>query len=110
MCTLHISGSTQTNTIMLHVILFSCYVNNVFAELPVEIKTPPQDVTCMEKDKATFTCELTKPNKQVKWLKNGQEIPVSLTFWLECQEFPINLSNSLVRMDKNFLITTLVTL
>lgn len=34
----------------------------------------PKDVTCMEKEKVTFSCELNRPNVPVKWLKNGQEI------------------------------------
>ncbi len=28
----------------------------------------------MEKEKVVFTCELSKPDKKVKWYKNGKEI------------------------------------
>jgi hypothetical protein len=32
------------------------------------------DLQFKEKKKMTLTCELNKPNKQVKWLKDGEEI------------------------------------
>lgn len=45
-----------------------------FVEAPLAIKTPLKDISCVEKEKVAFTCELNKPNVPVKWFKNGKEI------------------------------------
>jgi hypothetical protein len=44
------------------------------SELPVEFTKPLKDKKVKEKETLTLTCELNKPNKPVKWLKNGEEI------------------------------------
>ena len=51
-----------------------------FAERPLEMVSVPKDVSCVEKEEATFTCELNKPNIPVKWLKNGQELHPDLGY------------------------------
>ncbi|XP_068862355.1 obscurin isoform X18 [Aphelocoma coerulescens] len=43
-------------------------------ELPVRISKPLADVSVTQKLKATFECELSKPNANVKWFKDGKEI------------------------------------
>jgi hypothetical protein len=40
----------------------------------VEFTKPLEDQTVKEKETLTLTCELNKPDKKVKWLKNGKEI------------------------------------
>uniref|UniRef100_A0A803VK92 Obscurin, cytoskeletal calmodulin and titin-interacting RhoGEF n=1 Tax=Ficedula albicollis TaxID=59894 RepID=A0A803VK92_FICAL len=45
-----------------------------FPELPVRISKPLADVSVTQKLKATFECELSKPNANVKWFKDGKEI------------------------------------
>ena len=43
-------------------------------ELPAEFSKPLTDVQTYEKESATLECELTKPNKQVKWLRNKKPV------------------------------------
>ena len=45
-----------------------------FSELPAEFRKPLTDVQSYEKEDATLECELTKPDKSVKWLKNGKPV------------------------------------
>lgn len=40
-----------------------------FPELPVKISKPLADISVTQKLKATFECELSKPNANVKWFK-----------------------------------------
>lgn len=47
-----------------------------FLELPVRISKPLADVSVTQKLKATFECELSKPNATVKWFK--------VQHWMEC--------------------------
>ena len=44
------------------------------AELPAEFRKPLTDVQTYEKETATLECELTKPNKPVKWLRNKKPV------------------------------------
>ena len=48
------------------------YLN--FLEKAPEFSKPLDDQSVKEKDSVTLTCELTKPDVPVKWLKNGKEI------------------------------------
>ena len=43
-------------------------------EIPLQIVTPLQDQEVMEKQEATFVCEVSKPNQTAKWLRNGVEV------------------------------------
>ncbi|XP_035173164.1 obscurin isoform X6 [Oxyura jamaicensis] len=43
-------------------------------ELPVKISKPLVDVSVTQKDKVTFECELSRPNVDVKWFKDGKEL------------------------------------
>ena len=36
--------------------------------------TPLQDQEVMEKQEATFTCEVSKPNQTAKWLRDGVDV------------------------------------
>ena len=45
-----------------------------FSELPAEFKKPLSDVQSFEKEGATLECELSKPDKSVKWMKNGKPV------------------------------------
>ncbi len=45
-----------------------------FAEAPVTFASPLKDTSVPESETATFTCELSKPDKKVTWHKNGKEI------------------------------------
>ncbi|XP_010295196.1 PREDICTED: obscurin-like, partial [Phaethon lepturus] len=44
------------------------------AELPVRISKPLVDISVTQKDKVTFECELSRPNVDVKWFKDGKEL------------------------------------
>ena len=44
------------------------------AEAPVTFTSPLKDTSVPESETATFTCELSKPDKKVTWYKNGKEI------------------------------------
>ena len=49
----------------------------IYAEIPVQITTPLQDQEVMEKQEATFVCEVSKPNQTAKWLCNGVEVNIA---------------------------------
>ncbi|XP_050565252.1 LOW QUALITY PROTEIN: obscurin [Cygnus atratus] len=46
-------------------------------ELPVKISKPLVDASVTQKDKVTFECELSRPNVDVKWFKDGKELQQS---------------------------------
>ena len=52
--------------------------NNVFPlplpEAPVTFTVPLQDKECEVDDEVTLTCELSKLDQKVKWMKNGKLI------------------------------------
>lgn len=48
-----------------------------FSELPTEVKKPLKDLTVKEKDQIILKCELTRPNKAVKWFKDHKELKPS---------------------------------
>lgn len=48
--------------------------NDLFVELPTGVKKPLKDVTVKEKEQVILECELTRPNKPVKWFKDNKEI------------------------------------
>ncbi|XP_010219329.1 PREDICTED: obscurin-like, partial [Tinamus guttatus] len=43
-------------------------------ELPVRISKPLSNMTITQKDKVTFECELSRPNVDVKWFKDGKQL------------------------------------
>ncbi|XP_073077350.1 obscurin isoform X24 [Manis javanica] len=55
-------------------------------ELPVRFSRPLQDVVAMEKDKVTLECELSRPNVDVHWLKDGVELRVGKTMGMVAQD------------------------
>uniref|UniRef100_A0A8C3YS51 Obscurin n=1 Tax=Catagonus wagneri TaxID=51154 RepID=A0A8C3YS51_9CETA len=57
----------------------------VVTELPVKFSRPLQDVVATEKDKVVLDCELSRPNVDVRWLKDGVELRVSKTVGLVAQ-------------------------
>ncbi|XP_046522205.1 obscurin isoform X1 [Equus quagga] len=54
-------------------------------ELPVRFTRPLQDVVATEKDKVTLECELSRPNVDVRWLKDGVELQVGKTVGVMAQ-------------------------
>ena len=46
----------------------------LFSETSVTFTVPLKDVTVTVEETVTLECELSKPNKAVKWFKNGTEI------------------------------------
>ncbi|EPY89677.1 hypothetical protein CB1_000086001 [Camelus ferus] len=57
----------------------------VVTELPVTFSRPLQDVVATEKDKVVLDCELSRPNVDVCWLKDGVELRASKTLGLVAQ-------------------------
>ncbi|KAK2492721.1 hypothetical protein MC885_013414, partial [Smutsia gigantea] len=55
-------------------------------ELPVRFSRPLQDVVATEKDKVTLECELSRPNVDVHWLKDGVELRVGKTVGMVAQD------------------------
>ncbi|XP_074841400.1 obscurin isoform X2 [Carettochelys insculpta] len=58
----------------------------VVTELPVKISKPLVDIKAPEKDKVTFECELSRPNAEVKWFKNGSVLRPSKKVTIISQE------------------------
>ncbi|XP_072620065.1 obscurin isoform X8 [Vulpes vulpes] len=57
----------------------------VVTELPVRFSRPLQDIVATEKDKVTLECELSRPNVDVRWLKDGVELRVGKTVGMVAQ-------------------------
>uniref|UniRef100_M3XPN1 non-specific serine/threonine protein kinase n=1 Tax=Mustela putorius furo TaxID=9669 RepID=M3XPN1_MUSPF len=54
-------------------------------ELPVRFSRPLKDMVATEKDKVTLECELSRPNVDVRWLKDGVELRVGKTVGMVAQ-------------------------
>ena len=46
----------------------------VFTETATTFTVPLADTTVTESDTVTLQCQVSKPNKEVKWLRNGKEV------------------------------------
>ncbi|XP_064239759.1 obscurin-like isoform X1 [Aotus nancymaae] len=57
----------------------------VVTELPVSFSRPLQDVVTTEKEKVTLECELSRPNVDVRWLKDGVELRAGKTVGIAAQ-------------------------
>ncbi|XP_078213262.1 obscurin isoform X45 [Callithrix jacchus] len=57
----------------------------VVTELPVSFSRPLQDVVTTEKEKVTLECELSRPNVDVRWLKDGVELRAGKTVGIVAQ-------------------------
>ncbi|XP_033053404.1 obscurin isoform X42 [Trachypithecus francoisi] len=57
----------------------------VVTELPVNFSRPLQDVVTTEKEKVTLECELSRPNVDVRWLKDGVELQAGKTVGIAAQ-------------------------
>nr|XP_024642797.1 obscurin isoform X30 [Macaca nemestrina] len=57
----------------------------VVTELPVNFSRPLQDVVTTEKEKVTLECELSRPNVDVRWLKDGVELRAGKTVGIAAQ-------------------------
>lgn len=51
---------------------FLCFLARV-----IEFMKHIKDIKVTEKKKAVFECELSEPNVQVTWIKDGQELELS---------------------------------
>ena len=51
-------------------LLIQCHLS----EAPIVFTKELTDVECFEKDTVELVCETSKPNAEVKWFKNGDEI------------------------------------
>lgn len=43
----------------------------------IEFTKHIKDIKITEKKRATFECEISEPNVQVMWMKDGQELDIS---------------------------------
>ena len=59
---------------MMMMMMMMMVVVVVDTEVPLEITTPLQDQEVMEKQAATFVCEVSKPNQAARWLRNGVDV------------------------------------
>ncbi|XP_043323033.1 obscurin isoform X2 [Cervus canadensis] len=57
----------------------------VVTELPVKFVRPLQDVVATEKEKVALDCELSRPNVDVRWLKDSVELRASKTMGMVAQ-------------------------
>ena len=46
----------------------------LFSAIPLTFTKPLEDVSVEKSETVTLTCELSKPNQKVKWLKNGKPL------------------------------------
>ncbi|XP_048657347.1 obscurin isoform X32 [Marmota marmota marmota] len=54
-------------------------------ELPVSFSRPLQDMVATQKEKVTLECELSRPNVDVRWLKDGVELRSGKTMGIVAQ-------------------------
>ena len=47
---------------------------HIIPEAPAKITKPLKDKKVKEEETATFECELSKPAKEVTWLRNGEPL------------------------------------
>ena len=60
---------------IIHLSLAACLIINLsFPEEKTIFTKPLTEQTVVEKQTATFECEVSKPKKVVKWYRNGKEI------------------------------------
>ncbi|XP_053094396.1 obscurin isoform X2 [Pangasianodon hypophthalmus] len=57
----------------------------IVTEPPAKILRPLEDVTTSEKDKATFECEVSRVNADVKWFKNDEELKPGKRYMIHSQ-------------------------
>ncbi|XP_077879380.1 obscurin-like [Ictidomys tridecemlineatus] len=57
----------------------------VVTELPVSFSRPLQDMVATQKEKVTLECELSRPNVDVRWLKDGVELRSGKTMGIVAQ-------------------------
>ncbi|KAK7169443.1 hypothetical protein R3I93_005419 [Phoxinus phoxinus] len=82
-----VSGSSETTA-------------NLFVEARViEFTKHIKDIKVTEKKKAIFECELSEPNVQVTWMKDGQELEISERFKVSTERHMHRLMIQTVRMS-----------
>ncbi|GAA6091828.1 obscurin isoform X13 [Tachysurus ichikawai] len=57
----------------------------IVTEPPAKILRPLEDVTTAEKEKATFECEVSRVNADVKWFKNEEELKPGKRYMIHSQ-------------------------
>ncbi|XP_047667394.1 obscurin isoform X5 [Tachysurus fulvidraco] len=57
----------------------------IVTEPPAKILRPLEDVTTAEKEKATFECEVSRMNADVKWFKNEEELKPGKRYMIHSQ-------------------------
>ncbi|MCI4378776.1 hypothetical protein PGIGA_G00219550 [Pangasianodon gigas] len=65
----------------------------------IEFTKHIKDIKVTEKKKAIFECELSEPNVQVTWMKNGQELEISERFKVSTDKYIQRLMIQTVRMS-----------
>ena len=70
-----------------------CYVRHkiIVLELPIDITKDLASQEVFEKEDATFTCELSKPNQPVDWYIGTKKIKPSEKYELEVHDFTYTL-------------------
>ena len=56
--------------------IFVQFSKSRFIELPIEYIRELRDVTVVEKESATLTCEPSRPSTDIKWFKDGKPIDI----------------------------------
>ncbi|KAF5903363.1 titin-like isoform X4, partial [Clarias magur] len=65
----------------------------------IEFTKHIKDIKVTEKKKAIFECELSEPNVQVTWMKNGQELEITERFKVSTDKYIQRLMIQTVRMS-----------
>nr|XP_023862865.1 titin-like isoform X2 [Salvelinus alpinus] len=73
----------------------SLYVDARVIEFTKHIK----DIKITEKKRATFECEISEPNAQVTWMKDGQELEMSERYKVSTEKFLHRLMIQSVRLS-----------
>ncbi|CDQ62005.1 unnamed protein product [Oncorhynchus mykiss] len=65
----------------------------------IEFTKHIKDIKITEKKRATFECEISEPNVQVMWMKDGQELDISERYTVSTEKFLHRLMIQSVRMS-----------
>ena len=74
--------------------------------MPAGFLSPLQDMTVMEKESVTLECEVSKPNREATWFKNGKPLEKDDRIQPHCSENKhfLIISNSMLDDEAKYSI------